>query len=79
MVHRYAGRELEWLYFSLRDNLHIECYYERALDFDEVQIRLDDLKYYIDKIEEKDNSSKTPLKLIHTLHRSRSSKSYTVR
>jgi hypothetical protein len=38
--------------FSLRDNLHIECYYERALDFDEVPIRLDDLKYYIDKIEE---------------------------
>ena len=52
MVHRYASKELKWLYFSLRDNLHIECYYERALDFDEVQIQLDDLKYYIDKIEE---------------------------
>lgn len=51
MVYRYAEKELEWLYFSLRDNLHIECYYERALDFDEVQIRLDDLKYYIEKIE----------------------------
>jgi len=38
--------------FSLRDNLHIECYYERSLDFDEVQIQLDDLKYYIEKIEE---------------------------
>ena len=38
--------------FSLRDNLHIECYYERSLDFDEVPIRLDDLKYYIEKIEE---------------------------
>ena len=37
--------------FSLRDNLHIECYYERSLDFDEVRIRLDDLKYYIEKIE----------------------------
>ena len=51
MVHRYAGRELKWLYFSLRDNLHIECYYERALDFDEVQMQLDELKYYIEKIE----------------------------
>nr|QNO53434.1 hypothetical protein HCHKDHBN_00004 [Methanosarcinales archaeon ANME-1 ERB6] len=52
MVHRYAEKELELYYFSLRDNLHIECYYERSLDFDEVQIRLDDLKYYIEKIEE---------------------------
>jgi len=52
MVYRYVEKELEWLYFSLRDNLHIECYYERSLDFDEVQIRLDDLKYYIEKIEE---------------------------
>ena len=52
IVHRYAGRELKWLYFSLRDNLHIECYYERALDFDEVQMQLDELKYYIEKIEE---------------------------
>jgi len=52
MVHRYVEKDLEWLYFSLRDNLHIECYYERSLDFDEVQIRLDDLKYYVEKIEE---------------------------
>ncbi|MEA2032294.1 MAG: hypothetical protein U9N41_01770 [Euryarchaeota archaeon] len=52
MVHRYAEKELELYYFSLRDNLHIECYYERSLDFDEVQIRLNDLKYYIEKIEE---------------------------
>lgn len=52
MVYRYAEKELEWLYFSLRDNLHIECYYERSLDFDEVQIQLDELKYYIEKIEE---------------------------
>ena len=52
MVHRYAEKELELYYFSLRDNLHIECYYERALDFDEVQIQLDELKYYIEKIEE---------------------------
>lgn len=47
-----AKKELELYYFSLRDNLHIECYYERSLDFDEVQIQLNDLKYYIEKIEE---------------------------
>ena len=52
MVYRYAGKELKLYYFSLRDNLHIECYYERSLDFDEVLIHLDDLKYYIEKIEE---------------------------
>jgi hypothetical protein len=52
MVHRYAEKEHKWLYFSLRDNLHIECYYERALDFDEVLIHLNDLRYYIEKIEE---------------------------
>jgi len=51
MVYRYAGKELKLYYFSLRDNLHIECYYERALDFDEVQIQLDDLKYYIEEVE----------------------------
>jgi len=52
MMHRYAEKELKLYYFSLRDNLHIECYYERSLDFDEVQIQLNDLKYYIEKIEE---------------------------
>ena len=52
MVYRYVEKELEWLYFSLRDNLHIECYYERSLDFDEVQIQLNDLRYYIDEVEE---------------------------
>ncbi|MHC1611146.1 MAG: hypothetical protein ACXQTW_06075 [Candidatus Methanospirareceae archaeon] len=52
MVHKYAGKELELYYFALRDNLHIEGYYNRSLDFEEVQIRLEDLKYYIDKIDE---------------------------
>ena len=32
------AREKNDRVFSLRDNLHIECYYERSLDFDEVQI-----------------------------------------
>jgi hypothetical protein len=45
------AKELEFYYFTLRDNLRIESYYERSLDFDEVQIRLDNLEYYIEKIE----------------------------
>ena len=52
MVRRYASRELRLYYFSLRDNLHIEGYYNRSLDFDEVKMQLEDLKYYIEKIEE---------------------------
>ena len=51
MIRKYADKEIEWLYFSLRDNLHIEGYYNGSLDFDEVQIRLDDLALYIQKIE----------------------------
>ena len=49
---RYASRELRLYYFSLRDNLHIEGYYNRSLDFDEVKMQLEDLKYYIEKIKE---------------------------
>ena len=52
IVRRYASRELRLYYFSLRDNLHIEGYYNRSLDFDEVKMQLEDLKYYIEKIEE---------------------------
>ncbi|MBT9159205.1 MAG: hypothetical protein DDT26_00457 [Dehalococcoidia bacterium] len=52
MVHKYAEKELELYYFSLRDNLHMEGYYNGSLDFDEVQVRLDDLNQYIQKIEE---------------------------
>ena len=51
MVRRYASRELRLYYFSLRDNLHREGYYNRSLDFDEVKMQLEDLKYYIEKIE----------------------------
>ena len=51
MVDKYAERELRWLYFSLRESLHIEGYYDGALSFDEVKLRLDDLNIYIEKIE----------------------------
>jgi hypothetical protein len=52
MIYRYADRELRRHYFSLRDNLHIEGYYNASLDFEEVQIHLEDLNEYIRKIEE---------------------------
>ena len=52
MIYKYAEKELRLYYFSLRDNLHIEGYYEASLDFDEVRIHLDDLNFYIQKIEE---------------------------
>ena len=57
MVHKYAEKEVEWLYFSLRDNLHIEGYYNGSLDSGEVRIRLDDLNFYIQKIEELEQTS----------------------
>ena len=47
MIYKYAPEELRWLFFSLRDNLHIEGYYDGSLDFDEVQRHLSDLKLYI--------------------------------
>ena len=52
MVDKYAERELRYIYYSLREGLHIEGYYDGALSFDEVQIRLDDLNLYIQRIEE---------------------------
>jgi hypothetical protein len=52
MIYKYADRGLRRHYFSLRDNLHIEGYYNASLDFDEVQIHLEDLNEYIQKIEE---------------------------
>jgi hypothetical protein len=51
-VYKYAERELRYIYFSLRESLHIEGYYDGALGFEEVQIHLDDLNLYIQKIEE---------------------------
>ena len=52
MVNKYFERELRPYYFFLREEFHIEGYYEGSLDFDEVQIRLEDLNLYIQKIEE---------------------------
>jgi uncharacterized protein (UPF0332 family) len=58
MVNKYFERELKPYYFFLREEFHIEGYYEGSLDFDEVQIRLDDLNLYIQKIEELEGVSK---------------------
>ena len=52
MVNKYFEREFRPYYFFLRDEFHIEGCYEGSLDFDEVQIRLEDLNLYIQKIEE---------------------------
>lgn len=51
MIGRIPERELRWLYFSLRDNLHIEGYYNGSLDFDEAQTHLSDLELYIQRVE----------------------------
>jgi len=52
VVNKHAERELRLYYSSLRDNLHIEGYYDGLLSFDEVERQLDDLKLYIQKVEE---------------------------
>jgi len=51
MVSKYAEREVRWLYFSLRDRLHIEGYYDGALNFEEVEKYLEDLDLFIEKVE----------------------------
>lgn len=51
MVNKYFEKDLRLYYSFLRDELHIEGYYEGSLDFDEVEARLDDLSLYIQKIE----------------------------
>jgi len=51
MVYRHAEKELEHLYFYLRDVLHIEGYYEGALDPEEVERHLKNLAAYLQKIE----------------------------
>jgi hypothetical protein len=53
MIYQYAEKELRLYYFSIRDNLHIEGYYEASLDFDEVKRHLDDLSIYIHTIGER--------------------------
>lgn len=49
---KYAEEELELLYKALRDDFHIEGYYDGSLGFDEVSRDLDRLSLYIQKIEE---------------------------
>ena len=36
MVDKYAQRELRYIYYSLREGLHIEGYYDGSSGFDEV-------------------------------------------
>lgn len=52
MVNKHAQKELRLYYSSLRNNLHIDGYYDGALSFDELERQLDDLKLYIQKVEE---------------------------
>jgi hypothetical protein len=52
MVFKYAEEEIELLYKTLRNDLHVEGYYEGSLGFDEVRRDLDRLSTYIQKIEE---------------------------
>ena len=52
MVYKYAEEELELLYTALRNDLHIQGYYDGTLGFDEVQRDLARLNRYIRKIEE---------------------------
>jgi len=51
MVFKYGNKELRLLYSSLRDNLHIQGYYDGTLNFDEMKEYLNDLNIYIQKIE----------------------------
>lgn len=51
MVYKYGDKELRLLYSSLRDNLHIQGYYDGTLNFDEMKEYLNDLNIYIQKIE----------------------------
>ena len=51
LVFKHTDRELELLYLSLRESLHIEGYNDGSLSFDEMERRLDDLNLYIQKIE----------------------------
>jgi len=51
VVDKYAQRELMYIYYSLREGLHMEGYYDGSVGFDKVQMRLDDLNLYIRNIE----------------------------
>ena len=52
MVFKHADRELRRLYLAIRDSLHIQGYYNRTLNFDEMREYLNDLRVYIRKIKE---------------------------
>jgi len=52
MVFKHAERELRLLYKALRNDLHVEGYYDGSLGFDEVEGSLDDLGLYIQRVEE---------------------------
>jgi len=52
MITRYGDRELRWCYFNLRDRLHIDGYYDCILTFDDFKLQLDDLRFYMKRIEE---------------------------
>jgi len=52
VVYQHLERDLRFIYFSLRESLHIEGYYDSSLGFEEVKSHLDDLGFYIQKVEE---------------------------
>lgn len=50
-LRRYGNRELRRMFSSMRDNLHIHGYYDNLVEFDELPEYLDDVKEYIERIE----------------------------
>ncbi len=52
MVFKYAEEELKLLYKALRNDLHVEGYYEGSLSFEEAREGLNRLNLYIQKVEE---------------------------
>jgi hypothetical protein len=51
VVDKYAQRELRYIYYSLREGLHIESYYDGSSGFDELRMCLDDMNLHIRNIE----------------------------
>lgn len=52
LLFKYGAKEFRLLYSYLRDNLHIQGYYDGTLNFDEMKEYLNDLDLYIRKVEE---------------------------
>lgn len=50
LLQSHANRELRRLFFTARDTLHIDGYYEGIIDFDGLPEYLDAAREYIDKI-----------------------------